>query len=136
MRVVLDASVWVAAALADELRHSETRAWLRGLAAEPLVIPTLGLVELGGAVRRRTGSAALAREAVAAVERLPNLVIVLPDARVWAASVRIATTRAIRGADAVYIAIADILGMPLATWDIQQRERAPGHVKVITPAAS
>ncbi len=130
----MDASVWVAAALPDDEHHAKTQTWLGGLGAETLVTPTLGLAELGGAVSRRTGSAALARRAIAALEKLPNVVIVLPDADLWTLAVRAATDRGLRGSDAVYVAVADALGMPLATWDGQQRDRAGRRVRVIAPS--
>jgi predicted nucleic acid-binding protein len=39
----------------------------------------------------------------------------------------------LRGADAVYVALARRLGMPLVTWDAEQRERAKPVVRVVTP---
>jgi predicted nucleic acid-binding protein len=38
-----------------------------------------------------------------------------------------------RGADAVYIAAAATLGLPLVTWDVEQRERAREVIDVFVP---
>ena len=101
---------------------------------DTLVTPALGLLETAGAVARRTGSSALAREIVTAIERLPNVVVVIPDAELWTLAVHAASGRALRGADALYVALAEALGMPLATWDDEQRTRAGRRIKTLTPA--
>lgn len=136
MSIVIDASVWVAAAIPDQEHHLQTMAWLATLADDTLVTPTLGLVETAGAVSRRTGSAALARRTVAAIEALPNVIVVLPDPGLWLAAIAAAAERRLRGADAVYVATADALGFPLATWDGEQAARAGRRVRVMTPASS
>jgi predicted nucleic acid-binding protein len=133
--VVLDASVWVSASIPDDVHHQTTRAWLsRVSSTDTLVTPALGLLETAGAIARRTGSSALAREIVTAIERLPNVVVVIPDAELWTLAVHAASGRALRGADALYVALAEALGMPLATWDDEQRTRAGGRIKTLTPA--
>ena len=135
MSIVLDASVWVSASIPDDVHHQPTRAWLAGLpATETLVSPALGLLETAGAVSRRTGSATLARQIVAAIERLPNVIIVIPDAELWTLAVEGAAGRSLRGSDAMYVALAEALGFPLVTWDADQREKAGRRVRVITPA--
>jgi predicted nucleic acid-binding protein len=37
------------------------------------------------------------------------------------------------GADAVHVALADRLHIPLVTWDQEQRWRASGQIRVTTP---
>lgn len=137
MSIVLDASVWVSASIPDDVHHRSTRAWLAAVSStDTLVSPALGLLETAGAVSRRTGSPALARRIVAAIERLPNVIIVIPDAELWTLSVESAAARGLRGADAMYVALAHALGFPLATWDADQRKKAEPRVRVITPAAA
>jgi len=135
--IVVDASVWVSASIPDDVHHQPTRAWLAGLSpSEMLVSPALGLVETAGAVSRRTGSPALARQIVAAIEQLPNVIIVIPDAELWTLSVESAAARRLRGADAMHVGLAQALGVPLATWDADQRKNAEPRVHVITPGRS
>jgi predicted nucleic acid-binding protein len=132
--LVVDASIWVSAFIPADVHHQTTRAWL--VAASPtetFVTPALGLVETAGAVARRTGSELLARRACRAIERLPNVLVVIPDGALWDAALSAAAGRSLRGADAVYVAVADVLGLPLVTWDREQRDRAGRRVKVTSP---
>jgi predicted nucleic acid-binding protein len=132
--IVLDASVWVSASIPADAHHDMTRTWLTNLSSsDMLVTPALGLLETAGAVARRTGSATLARQIVNAIERLPNVVVVVPDAELWTLAVHVASERALRGADALHVAMAEALGIPLATWDEEQRKRSGRRVQVITP---
>jgi predicted nucleic acid-binding protein len=62
------------------------------------------------------------------------VLVVLPDGALWDAALGAAAARSLRGADAVYVALADLLDLPLVTWDREQRERAGRRVRVITPA--
>ena len=39
----------------------------------------------------------------------------------------------LRGADAVYVALAKQLNLPLATWDREQLQKASGIIKTQTP---
>jgi predicted nucleic acid-binding protein len=39
----------------------------------------------------------------------------------------------LRGADAIYIAAASTLGLPLVTWDVEQRQRAARVIDVVSP---
>ncbi len=135
MSIVIDASVWVSASIPDDVHHVVTREWLEFVSAsEPLLTPTLGLVETAGAIARRTGSASLARRAVAAIEGLPNTVVVVPDERLWQRALQAAASRSLRGADAVYVGMAELLGVPLATWDEEQHARAGRRVKTVSPS--
>ena len=134
MSLVIDASVWVSAFIPTDAHHQTTRVWLETVSpAETLATPALGLAETAGAIARRTGSELLARRACRAIERLPNLLVVLPDGALWDAAVTTAAGRSLRGADAVYVALADLLDLPLVTWDREQRERAGRRVRVIAP---
>ena len=98
-----------------------------------LISPTLLLAEVAGAVARRTGNPRLARRAVAAVLRLPALRLVPVDEVLARAAAALAGQFRVRGADAVYIAAAAALNVPLATWDLEQRERAAHVVEVFVP---
>src|SRR2546426_8527336 len=91
------------------------------------------LPEVAAAVARRTGDPRLARRAVDAVLRLPALRLVQVDDVLARSAAGIAGRLRVRGADAVYIATATGLRLPLVTWDSEQRDRAARLVEVLVP---
>jgi predicted nucleic acid-binding protein len=46
---------------------------------------------------------------------------------------RVASISGLKGADAVFVALAANLGIPLVTWDKQQRERGAMFCRTMTP---
>lgn len=133
--VVVDASVVVSRLVPHDAHHEASRSWLaRHVAAGGLVIaPALLLPEVAGAVARRTGEPRLARRAVAAVLRLPVLRLLPVDDVLARAAAGVAGRLRVRGADALYIAAAATLRLPLVTWDLEQRDRAAPLVEVLVP---
>src|SRR5207247_528145 len=86
---------------------------------------------------RRPPSAAwstLDRVARGVVLRLPSLRLLTIGEELARAAAGLAARLRIRGADAVYIAAAAQLHLPLVTWDVEQRERAARVVEVLVPA--
>jgi predicted nucleic acid-binding protein len=136
--MVVDASVIVSRLVPHDTNHEASRHWLtRHIAAGRLVIvPALLLAEVAGAVARRTGRPRLARRAVDAVLRLPGLRLVPVDDMLARTAAGLAGRLRLRGADAIYLAVAASLSLPLVTWDSEQRDRARRLVEVLTPATS
>jgi len=129
---VVDASVWVSRLVRGEAHHTAVLAWFetqeeRGAL---LIAPELMPPDVAGAVSRRTGDGRLARRAVRQRLRLPSLRLAILDAELAERAAELAADRALRGADAVYVAVAARLGLPLVTLDREQRRRADGVVEV------
>jgi predicted nucleic acid-binding protein len=133
--MIVDASVVVSHLVPQEAGHDASRRWLaRHVDAGGLVIaPTLLLAEVAGAVARRTRSPRLARRAIEALLRLSSLRLLDVDATLARAAARVAARLRVRGIDAVYIAAAEQLRLPLVTWDAEQRDRAARLVPVVVP---
>jgi predicted nucleic acid-binding protein len=131
--VAVDASVWVARLVQGDHYHAISRQWLeeQRLKGVFLVSPGLLLVEVAGAIARRTGDAQLARRAVSALKDIGALTLVSMEADLVELAAEVAADLGLRGADALYLALAARLGIPLATLDQYQRERASGVVKVM-----
>jgi predicted nucleic acid-binding protein len=132
---VVDASVRVSRFLPADVHHARSRQWIEDHLANRrrVLAPTLFLVEVAGAIGRRAGDPAVARRAADSLRALPGLIRVgLPgDVRDHAAE--LAAILRLRGADAVYVAIADRLRVPLVTWDAEQLSRASVRVATLTP---
>ena len=91
----------------------------------------MALVEIAGAVARRTGQTGL--EAASLVERLPITRLVPVDVELARLAAEVAASLQLRGADATYVALAQRLGIPLVTWDEEQRQRGKSAAQVFTP---
>jgi predicted nucleic acid-binding protein len=135
--MVVDASVMVSRLVAGDVNHEASRRWLDDHIASGglLIAPALLLPELAGAIARRTNRG-LARRAIAALLRLPELRVVAIDARLAEVAARLAGDLHLRGADAVYVATAAHLRLPLVTWDAEQRERGAARIRVMAPDTS
>ncbi len=132
---VVDASVWVSRLVSADVHHAASRAWLETHAASggQFVAPTLALSEIAGAVSRRTGNPKSAYDAVAVITRLPTLRLVSVDSNLAQTAARLAADHALRGADAVYVALALELGLPLITLDHEQLARTGGIISASKP---
>jgi predicted nucleic acid-binding protein len=132
---VVDASVWVSRLVPHDVHHAVSRRWLEEQAAEGdvLISPTLLLAEVAGALSRRTGQSELAHQAVQTLLPLTELRLVPLDSRLGRSAARLAGKMGLRGADAVYVATAHHLNVPLVTLDREQRARAGRLVEVRSP---
>jgi predicted nucleic acid-binding protein len=133
--MVVDASVVVSRLVPHDVHHAASRAWLtRHVSDGGLVVaPALLLPEIAGAVARHTGVSLLARRAVEAVLRLHALRLVPMDTVLARTAADLAGRLRLRGADAVYIATAATLQLPLITWDVEQRQRAARVIHIVAP---
>ncbi|MDQ1301972.1 MAG: hypothetical protein QG637_1894 [Chloroflexota bacterium] len=132
---VVDASVWVSRLVPQDVHHAQSCSWLEQYTAagKLLVAPVLLLPELAGAIARRTGLSELGQQAIQAILRIPGLRLVTLDGRLGLEAARLAADLRLRGADAVYVAVAHRLRLPLITWDEEQRLRAATAIVVRTP---
>lgn len=132
---VIDASAWVSLMVGEDVHHPASRRWFADRAAQggPFVIPAHALAEVGGAIARRRQRAADGDAALALLLRFPGLRVVAVDARLAWRAASLATQGRMRGADAIYVALAELLGLPLVTWDREQTERAADWVAVRRP---
>lgn len=131
----LDASVHINALNAAEPGSAASQACLQQLLAQRQAIfsPTLLLVELAAAAARALNDAALALELTQAVRGLPGQVWVSLDDALAAEAAQLGAEARLRGADAIYAAVARRYGATLITRDRQQLERLAALVSVMTP---
>jgi len=132
---VIDASVWVSRLVSADVNHQVSRLWLQASAAsgDQFVCPTIVLAEIAGAISRRTRDAHSANEAVNTITRIPTLRLVTLDRRLAQVAARLAADHALRGADAVYAAVASELELPLITFDDEQLKRTQGLITALSP---
>ena len=135
---VVDASVHVADMRPSEPQHREARAFLdfvRQSGAEAYG-PIILLAEVAAGIARGTGRPELAQKLTTLMQGTPNFSFIPVDESLGILASDIAATHQIRGCDAVYVALAQRMAIPLVTLDGEQRERAPSVVVAQTPAAT
>jgi predicted nucleic acid-binding protein len=134
--MVIDASVWVSRYLPEDVHHAVAEGWFNQQAPDGIhmAIPVLALAEIAGAIARRSGQTPRGWRAAASTARLPGLEVVELDQSLGLFAAQVAADYRLRGADAIYVAVAARLRMPLVTLDNEQAVRAAAAVEVIRPA--
>lgn len=133
--VVVDASVLIASVTAREAGHLLARRFVGACTALGLSIfvPVIALAEFSGGLSR-TGRSAEQIKAFLAIYRSQAEFTVVPiGIELGDEAVSIATVQRVKGCDAIYLALARDLTLPLVTLDREQQGRAPADVQVYTP---
>jgi predicted nucleic acid-binding protein len=131
VKYTIDASVWVAAVQSAEPASVASMQAIASAAISGIVCPTLVYAEVAGALGRVMSERAgleTAKALAGIAELLPVTMDIAGRAGAIAASARI------RGANAVYLAVADSQKAILITLDKEQLARAPSRLKAMTPA--
>jgi predicted nucleic acid-binding protein len=136
MMWTLDTSVYVRAADPNDPDQAMCQALIDTLddQAVPIIVPRLLLAEVAGAVRRVTRDPIRARLAIETLSSMPHIQLITLDDALIGAAAEIAADYALRGADAVYVAVARRHNCTLVSLDREQRERAAAIVTARTPA--
>jgi predicted nucleic acid-binding protein len=134
--IVLDASVWVSTLRSSDVNFAASRDWLAGWNDDGklIYVPRLFLAEVSGAVARTSGMPGVGRKAVEDALGNPFVSLVTADDALLDSAARYAADLLLRGTDAVYVALAVRLQLPLITWDQEQLSRAATLIEVRTPA--
>lgn len=132
----LDANIFVRDASPGDSEHETCHALMAQLYQRntTIVVPFLVLAEIAGALSRSIRDPIRARLEVDLLRDLRHIQFVPLDAAVTQEAAEIAADRALRGADALYVAVARRYGCALVTLDREQRERAAPVVRTLTPA--
>ena len=127
--------MWVNADSPAEPGHAASRALLDLLASQgtTVVVPTLLAVEFAGVIARIRGDSALAEDMARALLALPTLRWVALDDPLARQAVELAARHRLRGADAVYAAVALAHGCDLVSLDHEHLTRLPSVLHTITP---
>ena len=134
----IDASVWVNAFDQREPGHLVSRQFLEVLRVQalPVIVPNLVLIEVAGAISRTRRTPAQAQAFAIALSRLPHVTVSLLDDVLAVQALTLAAQYGLRGADAVYAAVARAVGSTLVTLDNEHLTRLATLMTVCTPAVA
>jgi predicted nucleic acid-binding protein len=115
--------------------HSESLAILAAIqqGGEPVIAPTLLLPEIASAVARASDDNAGALQYANATAALPHLMLVSLTSMMARQAAELAASHRLRGADAVYVAVARRYGTTLVSRDEEQRSRGSTVVTCQSP---
>jgi predicted nucleic acid-binding protein len=124
--LTIDSSVIVSSLLINEPRHKEAlRIWERILAGESsAVMPYSVMVEVVAAVRRRTGSEALALEVKKELNSIDAVSFIILDKEVADNAALLAAKTGVRGMDALVIQVAKEYETELISFDKEMMAKA------------
>ncbi|MDP1612092.1 MAG: type II toxin-antitoxin system VapC family toxin [Sulfuritalea sp.] len=133
--MIVDASVWVASVLDKDVHHEVGLAFMHRFVKEQQIatVPLLVWAEIAGAVARRTGDTDRGMKVAEFIAAKIWVRGVPLDATLAGESMRLAANLKLRGADAVYVALAATCREPLITLDVEMLERARGVAEAFTP---
>lgn len=137
--VVIDTSVWVSRLLPHDANHQAARTWIDGhiLNGGFFVAPMIFIIEVASAIARETlppnDPRADAHRAVKQLYVLPIMRLVPIDQALVDEATDMAADHRIRGADALFVAVARQLGLPLVTFDRYQLKQPQSVVVTIRP---
>jgi predicted nucleic acid-binding protein len=135
--VVVDSNIWVSRLWPTEPYSVTSDRWLQRQAriGTKISIPNLALAEVAGALARRRDNPQDGLDAVnLIVLRFPGIQVVPLDETLGHRAIELAARLRLKGPDSVYVALAERLGVPLATWDTDVLARAPAVVPTIEPS--
>jgi predicted nucleic acid-binding protein len=134
-RYTIDASVFVNAFNPHEEGHAESLAALTAIQhrGDPVIVPTLLLPEIAAAVARASDDNDGALAYANAAAGLPNLTLVSLTPAMARQAAELAAAHRLRGADAIYVAVARRYGATLLSRDDEQRARGCAVVACLTP---
>ena len=133
--MIVDASVWVANVLEVDTHHEISLAFMHRFVKErqTATLPLLVWAEIAGAVARRTGDTDRGLKVATMISAQTWVRGVPLDAALANESMRLAAKLRLRGADAIYVALAATYREPLITLDSEMLERARAVAEVFTP---
>jgi predicted nucleic acid-binding protein len=132
----LDASIFARDFDVRDPEHATCHALIEGLAtaAIPVVVPTLLLAEIAATISRERRDPIGARLAVEALRAQPHIQFIPIEDALAQEAAELAADYALRGADAVFVAVARRHGCTLVSLDREQRERPAAIITTRTPA--
>jgi predicted nucleic acid-binding protein len=134
-RFTIDASVFVNAFNIYESGHAESLQILTVIQqrGDPVIVPTLVVVEIAAAVARVTDDTVGAQQYASATAALPHLTLVGLSPALARQAAALAASQRLRGADAVYLAVASRYATTLISRDEEQLRRGSRIAACLTP---
>ena len=135
MNYTIDASVFISAVRTTEIYHKESFDFLENIQKQNIksFCPVIVITECASAIARQTGKIELSEKIINLIEHFPGIILVDISLIIARRASEIASFHHLRGADAIYIAVAENFRTSLITWDREMLQRTPSHIPVLSP---
>lgn len=132
---VIDASVWISRLLPQDANHASAVSWVNGYVRGGgiLTAPTVLAIEVGAAISMRTKQPADAHAAANQLYTLRFVRLAPIDQGLVSEAKDLAADLGLRGADALYVALARQLGIVLVSFDAEQLTLPSHLIQTIKP---
>jgi predicted nucleic acid-binding protein len=133
--IVFDTSTWIAGLVSGDAHHADTVPFLRLMESQStqFAVPAHFLAEIAGVLARTGELDEIIEIEIQSIETSGRFHITPVSVGLGLLAAEIARVAKIRGVDAVFVALARGLDIPLITWDKQQRERGGLFCRTMTP---
>jgi predicted nucleic acid-binding protein len=133
--IVVDTSAWIAGLASGDVHHADTVPFLRLMESQStqFAVPAHFLAEIAGVLAQTGELDEIIEIEIRSIETSGRFHITPVSVGLGLLAAEIARVAKIRGADAVFVALARGLDIPLITWDRQQRERGGLFCRTLTP---
>lgn len=133
--VVIDTSVWVSRVLTWDRNNAAAQAWVQQylLGRGRLTAPALLVTEVAAAVSRQTKLPTLAHQIATHLYSMPGMNLTPVDQQLINTATDLAANLGLRGADSLFVALAQQLSIPLVTFDKEQLTRPAGIITTVRP---
>jgi predicted nucleic acid-binding protein len=131
----IDASVWVNSFDQREVGNEVSRQLLDFIRAQaiPVTVPNLALIEVAASISRTRNNPVQAHSFTTSMNNLPNVRVLPIDEALAHRALLLAAEQSLRGADAIYAAVAIQEGCTLVSLDNEHLTRLVGVVETRTP---
>jgi predicted nucleic acid-binding protein len=131
----IDASVFIASLRSSEPAYAESWACLQAIRKNTveIICPTLVLPECAAAIIRPTQDQQLASDAIYQISNFPLMHLISLTQPLANRASEIAIECRLRGADAIYVAVAEFYSTQLISLDQEMLERGKQIVTTVTP---
>lgn len=132
----LDAGVVTNSFIEKEKYHEFSKKLVDKIKEEKIsvILPEIVFPEVASAISRGLDNYEIALRFTEKLRQIPNFVFIPIDAELSTLAAKFAAINKLRGGDALYVAVAFIFNVKLITLDSEQKDRADGLVRVLTPA--
>ena len=133
--IVIDACVWISWFVPHDSNHMQAQKWLNGHAAAggEMAAPAFLLLEVAAGTARATNNTTAAQQLANNLANLASLLLINVDGALIADAVNVATQHRLKAGDALYVVVAQRLGIPLATFDQEIIQRTTNIITTVVP---